>query len=50
MEGCRRAGGGSGIGLTIARTLVEAQGGRIWAGSAGEGQGSSFTLTLPIGR
>jgi Signal transduction histidine kinase len=46
----RRAGGGSGIGLTIARALVEAQGGRIWAESAGEGQGSSFTLTLPIGR
>jgi signal transduction histidine kinase len=46
----RRAGGGSGIGLTIARALVEAQGGRIWAKSAGEGQGSSFTLTLRIGR
>jgi len=46
----RRAGGGSGIGLTIARALVEAQGGRIWAESAGEGQGSSFTFTLPIVR
>jgi histidine kinase len=46
----RRAGGGSGIGLTIARALVEAQGGQIWAESAGEGQGSSFTFTLPIVR
>lgn len=43
----RRAGGGSGIGLTIARALVEAHGGRIWAESAGEGQGSIFTFTLP---
>ena len=44
----RQAGGGSGIGLTIARHLVEAHGGRIWAESAGEGQGSIFTFTLPI--
>jgi histidine kinase len=43
----RRAGGGSGIGLTIARALVEAHGGRIWAESPGEGQGSTFTFTLP---
>ncbi|HEX6035994.1 MAG TPA: ATP-binding protein, partial [Anaerolineales bacterium] len=44
----RRAGGGSGIGLTIARALVEAHGGRIWAESKGEGQGSTFTFTLPV--
>jgi histidine kinase len=44
----RQAGGGSGIGLTIARHLVEAQGGRIWAESDGEGYGSTFTFTLPI--
>lgn len=44
----RRAGGGSGIGLTIARALVEAHGGRIWAESAGEGHGSTFNFTLPI--
>lgn len=43
----RRAGGGSGIGLTIARALVEAQGGRIWVESAGEGRGSTFQFTLP---
>lgn len=43
-----RAGGGSGIGLTIAKHLVEAQGGRIWASSQGLGKGSKFTFTLPL--
>lgn len=42
-----RKHGGLGIGLSITRALVEAQGGRVWAESAGLGQGSSFTLTLP---
>ena len=43
-----RISGGSGIGLTIARYLVEAQGGRIWAESAGVGQGSTFHFMLPV--
>jgi histidine kinase len=45
-----RSAGGSGIGLTIARHLVEAHGGRIWAESPGEGQGSRFSFTLPVAR
>jgi histidine kinase len=43
-----RAGGGSGIGLTISRYLVEAHGGTIIAESPGSGEGSTFTFTLPI--
>jgi signal transduction histidine kinase len=46
----RNAGGGSGIGLTIARHLVEAHGGRIWAESNGDGQGSIFTFSLKIAK
>ncbi|MCG3212729.1 MAG: Adaptive-response sensory-kinase SasA [Anaerolineae bacterium] len=44
-----RAGGGSGIGLTIARHLVEAHGGQIWAASPGPEQGSTFGFSLPTG-
>lgn len=38
---------GSGIGLAISRELLVAHGGRIWAESAGPGQGSTFHLALP---
>lgn len=41
-----RSGDGLGLGLFIARLLVDAHGGRIWAESV-PGQGSAFTFTLP---
>ena len=44
----RQSGGGSGIGLTIARHLVEAHGGKIWVESAGSDQGSTFAFSLPV--
>jgi signal transduction histidine kinase len=40
----------TGLGLAIVRQLVELQGGRAWAESAGPGQGSTFLLELPIWR
>ncbi len=43
-----RSGGGSGIGLTISKHLVEAHSGQLTAASPGPNRGSTFTLTLPI--
>jgi len=43
-----RRHGGLGIGLSLARDLVELHGGAISAESAGEGQGATFIVTLPL--
>jgi two-component system OmpR family sensor kinase len=44
-----RTGGGSGVGLAVVRAVVEAHGGQIHASSDGQGKGSVFRFTLPIG-
>jgi hypothetical protein len=43
-----RSHGGLGLGLAVVRHLVELHGGQVAASSAGEGQGSTFTVTVPL--
>jgi len=44
----RRVAGGLGIGLTLARRLVEMHGGTLTASSPGRGRGSEFSVRLPL--
>ncbi|MUH01064.1 GAF domain-containing protein [Scytonema sp. UIC 10036] len=43
-----RSFGGLGLGLAIARHIIELHGGTVRADSPGEGQGATFTITLPL--
>lgn len=47
-SGFTRSHGGLGIGLSIARNLVEMHAGSIHAHSAGENTGATFTINLPL--
>jgi signal transduction histidine kinase/ActR/RegA family two-component response regulator len=46
--GSARGHGGLGIGLGLVRHLVELHGGSVYAESAGEGQGATFVVKLPL--
>ena len=49
QEGAQQGGnGGLGLGMSIARDIVEHHGGTISADSAGEGHGATFTVRLPL--
>ena len=39
---------GSGLGLYVARTFVQAHKGRVWPESEGEGKGTTFVIELPL--
>jgi PAS domain S-box-containing protein len=45
-----RAYGGMGVGLSIVKAIVELHGGTVRGSSGGEGQGASFTVSLPLAK
>jgi two-component system, OmpR family, sensor histidine kinase VicK len=40
--------GGTGLGLYISKSIVEAHGGKIWAGNNPDGKGATFAFSLPV--
>jgi signal transduction histidine kinase len=49
-SGVSSANHGSGIGLAVVQDIVDSHGGTVKAASPGLGQGSEFTMTLPLQR
>lgn len=48
LKGSDHARKGTGLGLVVSKGIVEAHGGKIWAESAGENMGSTFSFSIPI--
>ena len=40
---------GTGLGLFISKSIIEAHGGKIWAENHPDGKGATFTFRLPLG-
>jgi len=40
--------GGTGLGLFISKSIIEAHGGKIWAGNNSDGKGATFSFSLPL--
>jgi len=45
-----RSDKGTGLGLYVAKNIVEAHGGNIWAENNNDGKGATFTFTLPLSK
>lgn len=44
----RLTASGTGLGLFVGKSMIEKQGGKVWAESEGEGKGSRFIVELPV--
>lgn len=41
---------GTGLGLYISKSIIEAHGGKIWAENNSDGRGATFSFTLPLNK